>query len=339
MGLEVSIRQNVAKVTKAYYTLMSHVFESQVTEQELENQTPKKPVKRPLKSFRWVSLRFFLALGGLAVLVAVSLSFWILNKDPYICSKKERKNVSEQIDPLVQRIDDVNALASSTSRIALVTPLSQMQDVQREIRELDVPKCAEPVKQKLLNSIELLLSAYLGFASGEPDFLVEVKFSLFKNSLDEFTKSYLNMKEGISNYSPELETGQKSEESEAKETEQATKESEAKNYTGAIRRAQQSFRVERGRFAKSVEELEIGIPLETDNFSYKLYNPSNQLSYFTAQSKTTTLRNFLSGVSVKSDGQTSASSCQSLEPSSTPPPAPIFDGHTLQCPEGYEEID
>ena len=75
---------------------------------------------------------------------------------------------------------------------------------------------------------------------------------LFKNSLDEFAKSYLNMKEGISNYSPELETEQKSEESDAKETGQATKESEAKNYTGAIRRAQQSFRIERDRFANSV---------------------------------------------------------------------------------------
>jgi len=300
-----------------------NVFESQITEQELENQTPKKPVKTPIKSFRLVSLRFFLAIAGLAVLVAVPLSFWILNKDPYICSKKERKNVSEQIDPLVQRIEDVNTLASSTSRIALVTPLSKMQDVQREIRELEVPKCAEPVKQKLLNSIELLLSAYLGFASQESDAVLEIRFLSFKNSLDEFAKSYLNMKEGISNYSPESES----------------KAQEAKNYTGAIRRAQQYFRVEKGRFAKSVEELEIGIPLETDNFSYKLYNPSNQLTYFTAQSKTTTLRNFLSGVSVKSDGQTSASSCQSLEPSSTPPPAPIFDGQTLQCPEGYEEID
>jgi len=116
-------------------------------------------------------------------------------------------------------------------------------------------------------------------------------------------------------------------------------ESEAKNYVGAIQRSQQAFRIEQDRFAKSVEELEIGIPLETDNYSYKFYNPSNQLTYFTAQAKTTTLRNFLSGVAVKPNGQTSASSCQSLEPSSTPPTEPIFDGETLQCPEGYEEMD
>ena len=117
------------------------------------------------------------------------------------------------------------------------------------------------------------------------------------------------------------------------------KESEAKNYVGAVQRAQQSFRIERNQFAKSVEELEIGIPLDTDNFSYKFHNPSDQLTYFTAQAKTNTLRNFLSGVAVKPNGQVPASSCQSLQPSSTPPPAPIFDGETLQCPEGYEEMN
>jgi len=120
---------------------------------------------------------------------------------------------------------------------------------------------------------------------------------------------------------------------------QRAKESEAKNYVGAVQRAQQSFRIERDSFAKSVEELEIGIPLETENFSYQFHNPSDQLTYFTAQAKTTTLRNFLSGVAVKPNGQTYGSSCQSLQPSSTPPPAPIFDGETLQCPEGYEEMN
>lgn len=86
---------------------------------------------------------------------------------------------------------------------------------------------------------------------------------------------------------------------------QGLKESEAKNYLGAIGRAQQSFHLEKDRFAKNIEELEIGIPLETDKFVYALHNPSDQLTYFTAQSKLPELRNFLSIVFLKDKSQTS----------------------------------
>ena len=50
------------------------------------------------------------------------------------------------------------------------------------------------------------------------------------------------------------------------------RQSEAKAYIGAINRAQQVNYVEEQRFSISLEDLELGIPLETENFTYSITN-------------------------------------------------------------------
>jgi len=88
------------------------------------------------------------------------------------------------------------------------------------------------------------------------------------------------------------------------------KQSEAKNYVGAVQRAQQSYRIEKQSFAANVNQLEIGIPTQTDNYVYS-FSTSKDTTYFTAFTlDPTALKGFSSGVTVLTSGQTSAISCQ-----------------------------
>jgi type IV pilus assembly protein PilA len=88
------------------------------------------------------------------------------------------------------------------------------------------------------------------------------------------------------------------------------KQSEAKNYVGAVQRAQQSYRIEKQSFAPATSTLEIGIPTQTDNYTYGM-NATRDTTTFVARTlDSTALKGFSSGVVVLTTGQTSAISCQ-----------------------------
>ena len=88
------------------------------------------------------------------------------------------------------------------------------------------------------------------------------------------------------------------------------KQSEAKNYVGAVQRAQQSYRIEKQSFAPGVTTLEIGIPTQTDNYSYTFNTAKDTTNFLAFTLDPTALKGFSSGVTVLSAGQTSAISCQ-----------------------------
>ncbi len=46
---------------------------------------------------------------------------------------------------------------------------------------------------------------------------------------------------------------------------------EGKHYVGAMNRAQQAYYLENEQFAGSIEELNIGLPLETPNYQYQIW--------------------------------------------------------------------
>ena len=89
------------------------------------------------------------------------------------------------------------------------------------------------------------------------------------------------------------------------------KQSEAKNYIGAVQRAQQSYRIENKAFGTSVDALQIGIPTQTDNYTYGFVPGGNDVTRFIGKTlDATALKSFASGVVVLTSGQTSAISCQ-----------------------------
>ncbi|MGB3311581.1 MAG: type IV pilin-like G/H family protein [Nodosilinea sp.] len=113
--------------------------------------------------------------------------------------------------------------------------------------------------------------------------------------------------------------------------EQADKarESEAKTYVGSILRGQQAHRLESEQFTDNLQQLGIGIPEETDNYSYTiaLPDPSGQTAIVTAMAKLPELRSFTGAAYATIDAQgkfiiTVTGTCIGDIPKQTPPPAP-----------------
>ncbi|MEA5515025.1 type IV pilin-like G/H family protein [Nodularia sp. UHCC 0506] len=89
------------------------------------------------------------------------------------------------------------------------------------------------------------------------------------------------------------------------------KQSEAKTYVGSVNRAQQSFRIENTAFAGSIDELQIGIPTLTPDYTYTLSDAGqNTTSVLATPIDTTALKGFSGGVSILTSGQTAAIACQ-----------------------------
>jgi len=90
------------------------------------------------------------------------------------------------------------------------------------------------------------------------------------------------------------------------------KQSEAKTYVGSVNRAQQSYRIENASFADNITDLQIGIPTDTDHYTYTISSPANSVSttIIAAAKDTASLKGFGGGVVILDSGQTEAVACQ-----------------------------
>lgn len=69
----------------------------------------------------------------------------------------------KKVDDLSSRWADAARVAGATSRIALSGPVSNLQSLRREAKELTVPPCLDTGKEALLQSMDLTLEAYMTF--------------------------------------------------------------------------------------------------------------------------------------------------------------------------------
>lgn len=92
------------------------------------------------------------------------------------------------------------------------------------------------------------------------------------------------------------------------------KQAEAKNYVGAVGRAQQAKRLEKGDFASDIAGLEIGIPTQTENYSYSILDAGKDSAWFAAYTlDPTALKGFSNAVALYSGGQTASVTCQTTD--------------------------
>ncbi|AVZ30403.1 type IV pilin-like G/H family protein [Nodularia spumigena] len=105
------------------------------------------------------------------------------------------------------------------------------------------------------------------------------------------------------------------------------RQSEGKTFVGAVIRAQQAFRIENPKFTDAFTSLEIGLPTQTDNFTYVLAGNDTRTSSIVATAlDTVSLKGFSGGVEVVDSGQTATAACQTPKvQSQTAIVAPKFD--------------
>lgn len=76
----------------------------------------------------------------------------------------EAKNKGiDQLNAIEKRWDDAYALASSTARIALATPVGELQNVKRDLEKLEVSECLIPAKEALSSYMNSNIANFLSF--------------------------------------------------------------------------------------------------------------------------------------------------------------------------------
>ncbi|MFM2063086.1 MAG: fimbrial protein [Cyanobacteriota bacterium] len=88
------------------------------------------------------------------------------------------------------------------------------------------------------------------------------------------------------------------------------KQSEAKTYVGSVNRAQQSYRIENTQFATTIDQLQIGIPTQTDFYDYTPDGDVTTATFTAIARDAASLKSFSGGVVILTTGQTEAIACQ-----------------------------
>lgn len=122
--------------------------------------------------------------GLITVAVLVVISFgWYYYQGP--CGVNVVAKSTEEIDALIADWDDAFSLASSTSRIALASPVGELQGLASDARDLEVPACLQEVQEHLEDGMEKAVEGFLAFMSEEPDNVVNVKMQTYAREFRE----------------------------------------------------------------------------------------------------------------------------------------------------------
>ncbi|HEE9891508.1 TPA: hypothetical protein R8G29_005003 [Citrobacter freundii] len=80
----------------------------------------------------------------------------------------EAKNKGvEELTNIENRWADAYTLASSTSRIALATPVSQLQEIKRDLLTTEVSECLKPATEALSSYMNMHINNFLYFMANE----------------------------------------------------------------------------------------------------------------------------------------------------------------------------
>lgn len=124
-------------------------------------------------------------------------------------------------------------------------------------------------------------------------------------------------------------------------------EVEAKQIVGTMNRAQQAYYLEYGKFATTINELQIGIKPEAENYRYRIVpqGQGNQTVISTATAKKPNLKSYTGIVfirKVKGDSLTYAATCETTKPATIPPSKPKIptqESQPVQCPVGSRLLE
>ncbi len=112
---------------------------------------------------------------------------------------------------------------------------------------------------------------------------------------------------------------------------------EGKQMLAAMNSNQQALFSDKHQFAGTIADLGFGIPLESDNYSYKIVAKLDNQVVMSAQAKKPQLKSYTSVLIAKGtakDTQVSAVICETAQPTAPQIQGKIADPKTFQCPSG-----
>ena len=110
-----------------------------------------------------------LVLAGCAQITGAGRSLGILpSPTPIPCGVQAQEFVTK-VEGLLDDWDDANTLAGQTSRIALSPAIARLQEIRRDVHDLQPPECAGYTQSAFELYMDSVIEGYLLFMSDSPD--------------------------------------------------------------------------------------------------------------------------------------------------------------------------
>lgn len=123
-------------------------------------------LKDRLGQLRKLSPKQYIAVGIVSILSVGGIVYFV-TRDPYLCSAGEREKTLTVLEPLMKDWSNADKLAESTARINLSMPVSRLQDIQKEVENLQIPNCSKPVKTYFTIMASDAIDVYLQFMQND----------------------------------------------------------------------------------------------------------------------------------------------------------------------------
>lgn len=149
----------------------------------------------------WVSSKNSTASSSPAVPPAVAMADKKKAEEAAFLKRQDEEREREllvkaekDLERLHSRWKDASALAGSTARIALATPVASLQAIRREAVEMVVPACLDGSKEALLQGMDKEIEGYMTFMQDASLGKILAK-QMFTEASDAFGKFTFRMKD------------------------------------------------------------------------------------------------------------------------------------------------
>lgn len=120
-----------------------------------------------------------------ALLIVILFSFLLAGCNTY-CPEEETAAGIESINDLAGDWDDAFTLANSTPRIQLSNRIADLQSVQSEVDDLEVPECLIPTRYYLSRFMDTSIDGFIAFMEQESDTYVSATFDIASSEMQMF---------------------------------------------------------------------------------------------------------------------------------------------------------
>ena len=136
----------------------------------------------------WTQRRFLLAAGVLMVLLivgAVGAYTWFALYGP--CTVNTVEAASAVLFDQLILFDAIYQSIPSRAPLALIGPMTQMQQILIDTQKLVVPACLQPAQNELISAMESLIRGLLAIMESEPEATFAKLMEKSQKHLDNFT--------------------------------------------------------------------------------------------------------------------------------------------------------
>lgn len=144
------------------------------------------PIETQHLSDRW--MRFLLAAGILMVLLivaAVSAYTWFALYGP--CKVNTVQAASTALNDQLKLFDAMYTSIPSLAPVALIGPVTQMQQILMDTKEVVVPACLQVARNELITAMETVIRALLAVMESKPEATITDLLDKSTTHRDNFT--------------------------------------------------------------------------------------------------------------------------------------------------------